>query len=144
MSTLNMIRALRRNEAWTFAILAALVAYFSISAPGKFLTVYDITQIAGLFTCFNCSITGVSAYGGPNGSDAERTITITFTTTVSTPVLAWGGHIANEIDWGAGNGAGSVNGSSYHMRTKGLDGSGGNQDRSLKASALRFNVQAPR
>jgi ribose transport system permease protein len=39
-------RALRRNEAWTFAILVALVAYFSISAPGKFFTVYDITQIA--------------------------------------------------------------------------------------------------
>ena len=39
-------RALRRNEAWTFAILVVLVAYFSISAPGKFLTVYDITQIA--------------------------------------------------------------------------------------------------
>jgi len=36
----------RRNEAWTFAILAALVAFFSIAAPGKFLTVYDITQIA--------------------------------------------------------------------------------------------------
>jgi len=36
----------RRNEAWTFAILAALVAFFSIAAPGRFLTVYDITQIA--------------------------------------------------------------------------------------------------
>ena len=39
-------KALRRNEAWTFAILVVLVAYFSISAPGKFFTVYDITQIA--------------------------------------------------------------------------------------------------
>ena len=36
----------RRNEAWTFTILAALVAFFSIAAPGKFFTVYDITQIA--------------------------------------------------------------------------------------------------
>ena len=36
----------RRNEAWTFTILVALVAFFSIAAPGKFFTVYDITQIA--------------------------------------------------------------------------------------------------
>ena len=39
-------RLARRNEVWTFAILAALVAFFSIAAPGKFFTVYDITQIA--------------------------------------------------------------------------------------------------
>ncbi|GAA2008259.1 ABC transporter permease [Catenulispora subtropica] len=34
------------NEAWTFGILLVLVAYFTIAAPGKFLTQYDITQIA--------------------------------------------------------------------------------------------------
>ena len=38
--------AVRRNEAWTFAILVLLVLFFSIAAPGKFFTVYDITQIA--------------------------------------------------------------------------------------------------
>ncbi|NUR27095.1 MAG: ABC transporter permease [Catenulispora sp.] len=34
------------NETWTFGILLALVAFFTIAAPGKFLTQYDITQIA--------------------------------------------------------------------------------------------------
>lgn len=36
----------RRNETWTAAILLALVAFFSLDAPGKFFTVYDLTQIA--------------------------------------------------------------------------------------------------
>jgi ribose transport system permease protein len=39
-------RILAANETWTAGILLALVVYFSIAAPGKFLTVYDITQIA--------------------------------------------------------------------------------------------------
>lgn len=34
------------NESWTALILLALVAYFAIAAPGRFLTTYDITQIA--------------------------------------------------------------------------------------------------
>lgn len=39
-------RLLVANEAWTAAILAALVVFFSVAAPGKFFTVYDMTQIA--------------------------------------------------------------------------------------------------
>lgn len=34
------------NEAWTFGILVALVLFFTIAAPGKFFTQYDLTQIA--------------------------------------------------------------------------------------------------
>jgi hypothetical protein len=55
-------------------------------------------------------------------------------------VLAWGGHIARGAGfngWGAGNGAGSVSGSPYHMAfdtTGGLDGaSQGSQDHQLRA-----------
>jgi len=39
-------RALQLNEVWTFGILVLLVAFFSIAAPGKFFTTYDLTQIA--------------------------------------------------------------------------------------------------
>ncbi|MEU2777969.1 ABC transporter permease [Streptomyces sp. NPDC007162] len=39
-------RAASLNELWTFVILVALVAFFTIAAPGKFFTTYDITQIA--------------------------------------------------------------------------------------------------
>jgi ribose transport system permease protein len=34
------------SEVWTFVILVALVGFFSIAAPGKFFTSYDLTQIA--------------------------------------------------------------------------------------------------
>jgi len=39
-------RAAGISELWTFVILVALVAFFTIAAPGKFFTTYDITQIA--------------------------------------------------------------------------------------------------
>ena len=34
------------NEAWTFCVLALLVAFFTAARPSTFLTSYDITQIA--------------------------------------------------------------------------------------------------
>lgn len=39
-------RAARINELWTFVILVGLVVFFTLAAPGKFFTTYDITQIA--------------------------------------------------------------------------------------------------
>jgi hypothetical protein len=62
--------------------------------------------------------------------------TITFTSTASTVVLSWGGHIASEQDWGVGNSASAISGSPYHTRLISFDGSGGNQDRSLSADAV--------
>ena len=39
-------RAASANEAWTAGILVLLVVCFTVAAPGRFLTDYDITQIA--------------------------------------------------------------------------------------------------
>lgn len=39
-------RAAGISELWTFVILVVLVAFFTIAAPGKFFTQYDLTQIA--------------------------------------------------------------------------------------------------
>ncbi|MEU7060225.1 ABC transporter permease [Streptomyces sp. NPDC046197] len=39
-------RAASVSELWTFVILVALVAFFTIAAPGRFFTAYDLTQIA--------------------------------------------------------------------------------------------------
>ncbi len=57
-------------------------------------------------------------------------------------IMAWGGHIATDNDWGSGNSAYDINGSPYHMR--GIDFiaqydsnvSWGNQDRSLKGNVI--------
>ena len=79
-----------------------------------------------------------AVYSSPGGDDAPRRLTITFTATQSNPVLAWGGHIATRVDWGFGNSAASIAGSPFHTRLIDLDGSGGNQDRSLSAAAVIF------
>jgi uncharacterized repeat protein (TIGR01451 family) len=64
-------------------------------------------------------------------------VIVTFTAADSTVLLAWGGHIASQVDWGAGNSAGAISGSPYHMRILSLDTTSiGNQDRSLKASTI--------
>lgn len=101
-----------------------------------------ITQTAGNFIIFGGAITGVSSYSYPDGvgftGDKSAQITITFNASQANPVLAWGGHISDRADWGTGNSAVAIPGSPYHMRNEGLDGSGGNQDRSLSASAVIF------
>jgi len=90
-------------------------------------------------TIFNGTITGMT-YVNPQGdlsqATASTSITINFTAASSTVVLAWGGHIARALDWGAGNSAGGISGSPYHTRLISLNGSGGNQDRSLSAAAV--------
>ncbi|MCV4770583.1 hypothetical protein OFC10_31560, partial [Escherichia coli] len=85
-----------------------------------------IVQTPGVFSLWGGTITGVTYE--PYGNGDERRITVTFTSTVANPVLAWGGHIAWGGDWGIGNSAGGINGSPYHMRLISFDGSGGNQD----------------
>ena len=67
-------RLLAANGAWTFAILLALVAFFSIMAPDTFLTQYDITQIAtnaAIYLVLGVGMTYVIITGGidlSNGS----------------------------------------------------------------------------
>jgi hypothetical protein len=100
-----------------------------------------VTPAAGNFTFYGGTITSVSAYSGGAGfptGDLSRRITLTFTATQANPVLAWGGHISTRHDWGANNSAVAISGSPYHTRLIDLDGSGGNQDRSLSADAVIF------
>jgi hypothetical protein len=97
-----------------------------------------VNQIPGNFTLYNGTINSLSSYTvtGSYAGDSSTAITINFTAGNASPVLAWGGHIATQIDWGAGNSASAVSGSPYHTRLLDLDGSGGNQDRSLAAGAV--------
>ena len=93
------------------------------------------TQAPGAISIWNGTITNI-AYGSSDAA-GKRSVIVTFTATNPTVVLAWGGHIASQIDWGAGNSAGSISGSPYHMRLLDLDNDGlGNMDRSLAAAAV--------
>ena len=101
-----------------------------------------ITPLSGVFTMYGGTITSLSAYSYADGSgfvgDKSARITITFSASVANPVLAWGGHIATRANWGMLDSAVDIPGSPYHTRLIDLDGSGGNQDRSLSASAVIF------
>jgi len=102
-----------------------------------------VTEIGGqFFTMWGGTIQSVSAYTltGTYAGDSSTSITITFTATQANPVLAWGGHIADRQDWAVqGGSASDIAGSPYHTRLLELDGSGGNQDRSLSNVAVRLN-----
>ena len=115
---------------------------FAIPADPQ-VTGAGVTPIAGEFRLYGGTITNVGpTYSYPNGTgftgDKSARISIEFTASVANPVLAWGGHIATRQDWGQTNSAVAIPGSPYHMRLISLDGSGGNQDRSLSTEAVIF------
>ena len=85
-----------------------------------------------------------SAYlltGAYTGS-SQTSIELYFTAASSTVVLAWGGHVATQTDWGLGKSASALSGSPYHMRVIGFrcsdasNCSAGNQDLSMSATAV--------
>jgi hypothetical protein len=79
--------------------------------------------------------------GSPAGNSTAD-MRVTFDSTGSAVLFAWGGHLAQSRFWnlaggGARDGAGEVSGAPWHMRTLQLDGSGNkNQDRSIQPSAI--------
>ena len=101
-----------------------------------------VVPVIGHFTMWGGTVNSVSAYSYAAGSgfagDKSARLTLTFTATAANPVLAWGGHIATRQDWGLSGSAIAISGSPYHTRLIDLDGSGGNQDRSLSAAAVIF------
>ena len=83
-------------------------------------------------------------FGDLGAAQSATRLRVGFTATSPSVVIAWGGHIGTMVDWGAGNSAGGISGSPYHTRLIALDGSGGNQDRSLSAAAvLTCGVDGP-
>ena len=100
-----------------------------------------LNQIAGNLTIYGGTIQTISpgySVSGSYAGDSSTRFTINFRADVANPVLAWGGHIASRADWGVNASAVAISGSPYHMRLIELDLSGGNQDRSLSASAVIF------
>ncbi|HEX6045103.1 MAG TPA: hypothetical protein VFZ22_11490 [Pyrinomonadaceae bacterium] len=106
-------------------------------APASFFNLVPLAQRR--MTMYNGTINSM-VYTNPQGdlsqAQASTQITVNFTANNPTVVMAWGGHIARAVDWGAGNSASGISGSPYHTRLIALDGSGGNQDRSLSAAAV--------
>lgn len=99
---------------------------------------------AGALTIYGGTITNISTvtHVGPTGGNSTGDILVTFTSSGSSVLLAWGGHLAESAYWnealgGSADGAGQVSGAPWHMRTQQLDGAGNkNQDRSIQPSAI--------
>ncbi len=122
---------------------------FPIPAPNANVPSAYYLSLSRQFTIYNGTITNVAYVNQDalNTASAKTRIAITFTANSAKVLIAWGGHIAAEYDWGTGQGATAINGSPYHTRLISLNGSGGNQDRSLAAAAViippRCSVSGP-
>jgi hypothetical protein len=112
----------------------------SFSLWGGTITGVQAPSKVGSTTCNSTNTLGNYCYSAGTGfsGDKSAAIQVNFTATVANPVLAWGGHIATRQNWGNGAAAVNIPGSPYHTRLIDLDGSGGNQDRSLSAEAVIF------
>ena len=103
----------------------------SFSGVGQLLTMYGGTIDA---------ITGPT-HSGPVGGNSSGDVVVTFTTSGSAALFAWGGHLAQSAYWKTTannpNGAAMISGAPWHMRTQQLDNtSNKNQDRSIQPSAI--------
>jgi hypothetical protein len=112
------------------------------------------SQQPGVFSAWGGLLQG-AAYVSPTPitvattGTVEREIDVTFKADGNTVVLAWGGHVASNLDWGAGETfVGSAPGASFHMRLKLINGaSTGNQDLSMHGDVIAptpapFSTQA--
>jgi hypothetical protein len=66
---------------------------------------------------------------------------VNWTSAASNVLIEFAAHISKGSDtadgWGAGNGAGAIMGSPYHVIFGGIDGDGGGQDNQMQAGALQ-------
>lgn len=93
----------------------------------------------GEMALYGGTINTITVPGHPGGTDDPARVTISLNlAAVGNAVLAWGGHVGDHHDWGPGSAAQAISGSPYHMRLLELDGSGGNQDRSISSDAVYF------
>ncbi|TMK36025.1 MAG: DUF11 domain-containing protein [Actinobacteria bacterium] len=110
-------------------------------SPG--LTVNGAIAFAGVsrnLTMYGGTISDISTPTHDNQGHGD--MVVTFTTTSDWAFFLWGAHIAqsaywNESNGGDANGAATISGAPWHMRTQQLDDSSNkNQDRSIQPSAL--------
>lgn len=103
-----------------------------------------VPQQPGVFSGYSITLTGASYVGTHpcQGQAVDVTMLVTFTVGAPNAVLAWGGHISQQLYWGVGQTASSLGGSPYHMRI--LDWTYknvGNQDRSMQLAAAPTAVR---
>jgi hypothetical protein len=101
-------------------------------------------QLPGVFSAWGGQLKA-AAYVSPTtpiyvgtAGTVEREIDVTFTAEGNTVVLAWGGHLASNLDWGAGNTfLGNHTGAPFHQRLISINGAmTGSRELSIHADVL--------
>jgi len=109
-------------------------------SPG--LTVNGAMAFSGVsrnLTMYGGTVDSISV---PAHASGKGDMKVTFTTSSDWAFFLWGAHIAqsaywNESNGGSANGASTISGAPWHMRTQQLDDSSNkNQDRSIQPSAI--------
>ena len=112
-----------------------------LTSPGV-MTLYGPTGAGITGVTYTPAPSGTAEPTNCQGTANSVTVQVGFDVPASSAgtanlVLAWGGHIGTEQSWGTGNSAVAISGSPYHERILQIDNTSiGNQDRSLKASAV--------
>src|SRR5439155_17538759 len=106
----------------TFPIPAPTV---NITVNGKTQPLQSFTDLPGtngghpnVMSMWNGTITAMSyQQQEPITVDGSANkLKISFTANGPNALIAWGGHIASQVDWGIGKSASDINGSPYHSR----------------------------
>ncbi|HWX21912.1 MAG TPA: HYR domain-containing protein [Candidatus Binatia bacterium] len=106
-------------------------SFGALSAGENLMTIYN-----GTITALTYITNGQGNLGDLGATQSPVDLQIEFDTTNSTVVLAWGGHLAARLYWGAGHSAGGAPGAPYHMRFTALDGAATSQDLSVDGPAV--------
>lgn len=119
-----------------------VITAYGATFPMSGASVANTGDLCGTATCSIASNPGVYTLTGTYASSSQTGVSVYFTASSPTVVLAWGGHIAARTDWGIGKSAAAIPGSPYHMRLLDLscsnvdNCSSGNMDRSLSSAAV--------
>jgi hypothetical protein len=111
-------------------------------APGS--VVSNTGNLCGSSSCTIDANPSAYSHSGDFTGSSTASVEVYFTATDTTAVLAWGGHIASRLDWGAGSSAADLPGSPYHMRLIDFrcsdvsNCSTGQMDLSLSSNAIVF------
>lgn len=113
-----------------------LVINLSEAGTGT-VTVQIDKMVGGKYAFDNLRVTSGADIVAINDDGATMTYVLDFTAPAGDHTIYFQTHIASELDYGPGMGAGSINGSPYHARLMDLScGNVGQMDRSMKTSAV--------
>jgi hypothetical protein len=95
----------RVSTAGVTQLGSQVISAFGATFPASGAVVANTGNLCGTASCTISSNPSAYSFAGTYATSSQTGISVYFTAQGSTTVLAWGGHIASRIDWGAGKSA---------------------------------------